>query len=120
MPKVSFTKEFREQAVRAVMAERSPHESRSAACGRLGPRLGVNSTTLYNWVKQQSQPTGSAYRKPSPIERPPALRAIVNSSPGRDRRNASTSATPKRRLRPIITDVNSPDAAMRLTVLTEI
>jgi transposase len=52
MPKVSFSKEFREQAVRAVMAERLPEESRFAACGRLGPRLGVNPTTLYNWVKR--------------------------------------------------------------------
>jgi transposase len=66
MPKVSFTKEFREQAVRAVMAERSPDESRFAACARLGPRLGVNATTLYNWVKKQvpgpattSMPAGS-------------------------------------------------------------
>jgi transposase len=52
MPKVSFTKEMREQAVRAVMAERLPEESKSAACVRLGPRLGVNPTTLYNWVKK--------------------------------------------------------------------
>jgi transposase len=52
MPKVSFTKEMREQAVRAVMAERSLDESKFSACKRLGPRLGVNATTLYNWVKK--------------------------------------------------------------------
>lgn len=52
MPKVLFTKEMREQAVRAVIAERALDESKFSACKRLGPRLGVNATTLYNWVKK--------------------------------------------------------------------
>ena len=53
MPKkVEYPTEFKDQAVRLVVAEREPNESRSAACARLGPKLGVKTPTLYSWVKQ--------------------------------------------------------------------
>lgn len=53
MPKVSeYTAEFKDRAVRLVVAERAPDESRLAACERLGPRLGVKPITLYAWVKK--------------------------------------------------------------------
>lgn len=50
--KLEYTTEFKDQAVRLVVAERTPNESRSAACARLGPKLGVKTPTLYSWVKQ--------------------------------------------------------------------
>jgi transposase len=53
MPKVpGFTDEFKDRAVRLVVAEQQPNESRSAACERLGPKLGVKPVTLYGWVKK--------------------------------------------------------------------
>ena len=53
MPKqVEYTPESKDQAVRLVAAEREPNDSRSAASARLGPRLGVETPTLYSWVKQ--------------------------------------------------------------------
>ena len=47
--KLEYTREFKDQAVRLVAAERTPNESRSAACARLGPKLGVKTLTLYSW-----------------------------------------------------------------------
>jgi len=46
-----FTPEFKDQAVRFVFEEIAPDESRYAACERLSPKLNVNATTLYGWVK---------------------------------------------------------------------
>lgn len=46
-----YTPEFKEQAVKYVFEEIGPDESRSGACERLGPKLGVKPVTLYNWVK---------------------------------------------------------------------
>ena len=53
MPKVpGYTIEFKDQAVRLVIAEQAVDESRHAACERLAPRLNVNVATLYGWVKK--------------------------------------------------------------------
>ena len=53
MPKVAeYTPEFKDRAVRLVVAERGPDESRSAACERLAPKIGVKPVTLYGWVKK--------------------------------------------------------------------
>lgn len=53
MPKVSeYTAEFKDWAVRLVVAEQAPDVSRLASCERLGPRLGVKPITLYAWVKK--------------------------------------------------------------------
>jgi transposase len=61
--KKEYTAEFKEQAVRFVLEELEPDESRKHACDRLAPRLSVQSVTLYNWVKQstpgKSRPTAS-------------------------------------------------------------
>ena len=55
MPKVqSFTSEFREQAVRFVLDELLPDESRKQACFRLAPKFSMKPVTLYNWVKQSA------------------------------------------------------------------
>ena len=52
MPKVpGYSPEFKDQAVRLVIAEQAVDESRNAACRRLAPRLNMNSATLYGWVK---------------------------------------------------------------------
>ena len=50
MPKLSgYTPEFKDQAVRLVVAEQGPDESRLAACRRLAPRLNMNDMRLYGW-----------------------------------------------------------------------
>ena len=68
MPKkVEYTTEFKDQAVRLIVAEREPNESRSAACARLGPRLGVKTPTLYSWVKQ-AIPSVSSSSAPGSVE----------------------------------------------------
>jgi len=66
MPKVpGYTPEFKDQAVRLVIAEQGAVESRHAACERLAARLNVNAATLYGWVKKavprpsSSHPAGS-------------------------------------------------------------
>ena len=68
MPKVpGYTPEFKDQAVRLVVAEQGPDESRKAACERLAPRLSVNPTTLYGWVKQ-AVPRPAAGHAPGSVE----------------------------------------------------
>jgi transposase len=52
--KKEYTAEFKEQAVRFVLEEIEPDESRKHACDRLAPKLSVKAVTLYNWVKQSS------------------------------------------------------------------
>lgn len=53
MPKVAeHTQEFKDRDVRFVAAERAPDESRSAACERLAPKIGVKPVTFYGWVKK--------------------------------------------------------------------
>ena len=49
-----FTPEFKDQAVRFVLEEIEPDESRKQACERLAPKLSMKAVTLYNWVKQSS------------------------------------------------------------------
>lgn len=49
-----YTPEFKDQAVRFVLEEIGPDESRRQACERLGPKLSVKPVTLYNWVKQSA------------------------------------------------------------------
>ena len=62
-----YTSEFKDQAVRFVLEEIEPDESRKHACERLAPKLSVKAVTLYNWLKQSapakarpSAPAGSA------------------------------------------------------------
>lgn len=70
MPKVpEYTPEFKDRAVRLVAAEQAPDESRSAACQRLGPRLGVKPITLYGWVKK-------ALPKPAPTTVPGSVEEL--------------------------------------------
>jgi transposase len=59
-----YTPEFKDQAVRFVLEEIEPDESRRRACERLAPRLSVKAVTLYNWVKQSAP--GKARTAPSP------------------------------------------------------
>ena len=49
-----YTSEFKDQAVRFVLEEIEPDESRKHACERLAPKLSVKAVTLYNWLKQSS------------------------------------------------------------------
>ena len=62
-----YTPEFKDQAVRFVLEEIEPDESRKHACERLAPKLSVKAVTLYNGLKQSapakarpSAPAGSA------------------------------------------------------------
>jgi len=43
-----YTPEFKDQAVRFVLEEIGPDESRKQACERLAPKLAVKAVTLYN------------------------------------------------------------------------
>ncbi len=52
--KKEYTVEFKDQAVRFVLEEIEPDESRKHACERLGSKLSVKPVTLYNWLKQAS------------------------------------------------------------------
>ena len=49
-----YRPEFKEQCLQLVFAELGPEESRTAACGRPGPRVNVKLVTLYNWVKEEA------------------------------------------------------------------
>ena len=49
-----YTPEFKDQAVRFVLEEIEPDESRKRACERLAPKLSVKAVTLYNWLKQSA------------------------------------------------------------------
>ena len=77
MPRVpGFTPEFKDQAVRLVVAEQGPDESWSAACERLGPRVGVKSPTLYGWVKK-ALPRSASTAPPGSIEELRAANAAL-------------------------------------------
>ena len=52
--KKEYTAEFKDQAVRFVLEEIEPDESRKHACERLAPKLSMKAVTLYNWVKQSA------------------------------------------------------------------
>ena len=74
--KKEYTVEFKEQAVRFVLEELEPDESRKHACDRLAPRLSVKSVTLYNWVKQAAPPKARPASPPGSVEE---LRAQVQA-----------------------------------------
>jgi transposase len=65
-----YTPEFKDQAVRFVLEEIEPDESRSRACERLAPRLSVKPATLYNWVKQ------SGPARPRPVAPPGSVEEL--------------------------------------------
>ena len=68
MPKVpGYTPEFKDQAVRLVIAEQAAGESRHAACERLSARLNVNAATLYGWVKK-AVPRPATAHAPGSVE----------------------------------------------------
>jgi transposase len=66
--KKEYTAEFKEQAVRFVLEELEPDESRKHACDRLAARLSVKAVTLYNWVKQAAPPRVRPAVSPGSIE----------------------------------------------------
>ena len=66
--KKEYTVEFKEQAVRFVLEELEPDESRKHACDRLAPRLSVKSVTLYNWVKQSAPGKARPAASPGSVE----------------------------------------------------
>jgi transposase len=63
-----YTTEFKDQAVRFVLEEIEPDESRKHACDRLAPRLSVKSVTLYNWVKQSAPAKARPAASPGSLE----------------------------------------------------
>lgn len=66
--KKEYTAEFKEQAVRFVLEELEPDESRKHACDRLAPKLSVKAVTLYNWVKQSAPAATRPTPPPGSIE----------------------------------------------------
>ncbi len=56
--KKEYTADFKEQAVRFVLEESEPDESRKHACDGLAPKLSVKAVTLHNWVKQYAPGPG--------------------------------------------------------------
>ena len=68
--------------MRLVAAEREPSQSRSAACARLGPRLGVKTPTRYSWVNQ-AIPSASSLAVPGSVEELRAANAQLRLSSGR-------------------------------------
>lgn len=63
-----YTPEFKDQAVRFVLEEIEPDESRKHACERLGPKLSVKPVTLYNWVKQSVPARARPAASPGSVE----------------------------------------------------
>jgi transposase len=63
-----YTPEFKDQAVRFVLEEIEPDESRKHACERLGPKLNVKPVTLYNWLKQASPAKSRPAASPGSVE----------------------------------------------------
>lgn len=56
--KKEYTPEFKEQAVRFVLEEIEPDESRKQTCERLAPRLSMKAVTLYNWAGSVGERVG--------------------------------------------------------------
>ena len=75
-PRKDYTPEFKDQAVRFVLEEIEPDESRRQACERLSPKLSVKAVTLYNWVKQAAPPKARPASPPGSVEE---LRAQVQA-----------------------------------------
>ena len=72
--KKEYTPEFKDQAVRFVLEEIEPDESRKRACERLSPKLNVNAVTLYNWLKLSAP---AKARPPAPPGSVEELRAQI-------------------------------------------
>lgn len=104
-----YTAEFKEQAVRFVLEEIEPDESRKHACDRRAPKLSVKAVTLYNWVKQYAPgkarpaaPPGSVEELRASASDPSARSPSCKSqdaaeSPQTPPRPCSTSPSPKPR-----------------------
>ena len=63
-----YTPEFKDQAVRFVLEEIEPDESRKHACERLAPKLSVKAVTLYNWMKQSAPAKARPSAPPGSVE----------------------------------------------------
>ena len=84
-----FTPEFKDQAVRFVLEEIEPDESRKHACERLGPKLSVKAVTLYNWVKQSAPARARPSAPPGSLEE---LRAQITALRKENRELARANA----------------------------
>ena len=84
-----FTPEFKDQAVRFVLEEIEPDESRKHACDRLAPKLSVKAVTLYNWVKLSGPVKARPSAPPGSVEE---LRAQVQALRKENRELARANA----------------------------
>ena len=84
-----FTPEFKDQAVRFVLEEIEPDESRKHACERLAPKLSVKAVTLYNWVKQSAPSKARPSAPPGSLEE---LRAQITALRKENRELARANA----------------------------
>ncbi len=84
-----YTPEFKDQAVRFVLEEIEPDESRKYACERLAPKLSVKAVTLYNWLKQSGPAKTRASVPPGSVEE---LRTQVQSLNKENRKLARANA----------------------------
>ncbi len=75
--------------MRYVLEEIEPDESRRQACERLAPRLSVNASTLYGWLKQSSVGKTRQVVTPGSVE---DLRAQVASLRKENRELARANA----------------------------
>lgn len=72
-----YTPEFKDQAVRFVLEEIGPDESRKQACERLAPKLSMKAVTLYNWLKQSAPGKARPAASPGSVEELRALNAAL-------------------------------------------
>ena len=84
-----YTPEFKDQAVRFVLEEIEPDESRKRACDRLAPKLSVKAVTLYNWVKQSAPAKARPSAPPGSLEE---LRAQITALRKENRELARANA----------------------------
>ena len=84
-----YTPEFKDQAVRFVLEEMEPDESRKHACERLAPKLSVKAVTLYNWLKQSAPARSRPAASPGSVEE---LRAQVQALKKENRELARANA----------------------------
>lgn len=84
-----YTPEFKDQAVRFVLEEIEPDESRKHACDRLAPKLSVKAVTLYNWVKQSAPAKARPSAPPGSVEE---LRAQITALRKENRELARANA----------------------------
>ena len=84
-----FTPEFKDQAVRFVLEEIEPDESRKHAGEWLAPKLSVKAVTLYNWVKQSAPAKARPSAPPGSLEE---LRAQITALRKENRELARANA----------------------------